>query len=140
MYLIELPFVKMSTDAVTPTRATERSVGLDFYSPANYIIPPHSQLLLPTEIKLRVLLRYYGRLASKSGLAILHQLHVGAGVIDPDYMAEIMVLLINTASCVHPIIKGDLIAQLILEKLSIPILKEVKELPPTARAAQGCGF
>ena len=42
---IELPFVKMSTDAVTPTRATEGLVGLDFYSPANYIIPPHSQLL-----------------------------------------------------------------------------------------------
>ena len=38
---IELPFVKMSTDAVTPTRATEGSVWLDFYSPANYIIPPH---------------------------------------------------------------------------------------------------
>ena len=39
---IELPFVKMSTDAVTPTRATEGSVGLDFYSPADYIIPPNS--------------------------------------------------------------------------------------------------
>ena len=51
MYLIELPFVKMSTDAVTSTTATERSVGLDFYSPANYIIPPHSQLLLPTELE-----------------------------------------------------------------------------------------
>ena len=140
MNYIELPFVKMSTDAVTPTRATEGSVRLDFYSPANYIIPPHSQLLLPTQIKLRVPLGYYGRLASKSGLAILHQLHVGAGVIDPDYMGEIMVLLINTASRVHPIIKGDPIAQLILEKVSIPILKEVKELPPTARGAQGCGF
>ena len=55
-------------------------------------------------------------------------------------MAEIMVLLINTASHVHPIINGDLIAQLILEKVSIPILKEVKELPPTARGAQGYGF
>ena len=33
---IELPFVKMSTNAVTPTRATEGSVGLDFYSPAKY--------------------------------------------------------------------------------------------------------
>ena len=49
---IELPFVKMSTNAVTPTRATDRSVGLDFYSPANYIIPPCSQLLIPTQIKL----------------------------------------------------------------------------------------
>ena len=140
MDLIELPFVKMSTDAVTPTRAKEGSVGLDFYSPADYIIPPHSQLLIPTQIKLRIPLGHYGRLASKSGLAILHQLHVGVGVIDPDYMGEIMVLLINTASRVHPIIKGDPIAQLILEKISIPILKEVKELPPTTRGAHGCGF
>ena len=137
---IELPFVKMSTDAVTPTRATEGSVGLDFYSPANYIIPPHSQLLIPTQIKLRIPLGYYGRLASKSGLAILHQLHVGAGVIDPDYTGEIMVLLINTASHVHHIIRGDPIAQLIVEKISIPMLKEIKELPPTARGAHGCGF
>ena len=140
MDLIELPFVKMSTNAVTPTRATEGSVGLDFYSPADYIIPPHSQLLIPTQIKLQIPLGYYDRLASKSGLAILHQLHVGAGVIDPDYTGEIMVLLINTASCVHPIMKGDPMAQLILEKVSIPILREVKELPPTTRGAHGCGF
>ena len=78
MELIELPFVRMSPNAVTPTRATEGSVGLDFYSPANYIIPPHSHLLIPTQIKFQNPLGHYGRLASKSGLAILHQLHVGA--------------------------------------------------------------
>ena len=66
MDLIELPFVKMSTNAVTPTRATEGSVGLDFYSPANYIIPPHSQSLIPTQIKLRIPSGHYGRLASKN--------------------------------------------------------------------------
>ena len=140
MELIELPFVKMSANVVTPTRATEGSVGLDFYSPADYIIPPHSQLLIPTQIKLQIPFGYYGRLASKSGLATLHQLHVGAGIIDPDYTGEIMVLMINTASCVYSIKKGDPIAQLILEKVSIPILREIKELPPTARGAQGCGF
>ena len=140
MHYIELPFVKMSADAVTPTRATEGSAGLDFYSPADYIISPHGQLLVPTQIKLQIPLGYYGRLASKSGLAILHQLHVGAGVIDPDYMGEIMVLLINTASHVYNIAKGAPIAQLILEKISIPILKEVNKLPPTTRGAQGCGF
>ena len=140
MELIELPFVKMSVNAVTPTRATEGSIGLDFYSPADYIIPPHSQLLIPTQIKLQIPLGHYGRLASKSGLAILHQLHVGVGVIGPDYTGEIMVLLINTASHVHPINRGDPIAQLILEQVSIPILREVKELPPTTRGAHGCGF
>ena len=140
MELIELPFVKMSVNAVTPTRATEGSIGLDFYSPSDYIIPPHSQLLIPTQIKLQIPLGHYGRLASKSGLAILHQLHVGAGVIDPDYTGEIMVLLINTASRVHSIKKGDPIAQLILEKVSVPILREVQQLPPTTRGAHGCGF
>ena len=139
MHCIELPFVKISADAVTPTRATVGSAGLDFYSPADYIIPPYGQLLVPTQIKLQIPLGYYGRLASKSGLAILHQLHVGAGVIDPDYTGEIMVLLINTASHVYNIAKGAPIAQLILEKISIPLLKEVKELPPTTRGAQGCG-
>ena len=140
MEFIELPFVKISSNVVTPTRAMEGSVGLDFYSPADYIIPPHSQLLIPTQIKLQIPLGYYGRLASKSGLAILHQLPVGAGVIDPDYTREIMVLMINTASRVYSIKKGDPIAQLILEKVSSPILREIKELPPTVRGAQGCGF
>ena len=140
MELIELPFVKMSVNAVTPTRATEGSIGLDFYSPVDYIIPPHSQLLIPTQIKPQIPLGHYGRLASKSGLAILHQIHVGVGVIDPDYTGEIMVLLINTASRVHPINRSDPIAQLILEKVSIPILREVKKLPPTTRGAPGCGF
>ena len=135
-----MPFIRMSSDAVTPTRATEGSVGLDFYSPAGYIIPPYTQLLVPTQIKLQIPLGYYGRLASKSGLAILHQLHEGAGVIDPDYTGEIMVLLINTSSHVYNVIKGAPIAQLILEKISIPILKEVKELSLTTRGAQGCGF
>ena len=123
MNYIELPFVKMSADAKILTRATEESAGLDFYSPADYIIPPHGQLLVPTQIKLRVPLGYYGRLASKSSLAILHQLHVGAGVIDPDYTGEIMVLLINTASHVHNLAKGTPIAQLILEKISTPPTK-----------------
>ena len=140
MDLIELPFVKMSANVVTPTRTTEGSIGLDFYSPTDYVIPPHSQLLIPTQIKLQIPLGYYGRLASKSGLAILHQLHVGAGVIDLDYTGEIMVLMINAASRVYSIKKGDPIAQLILEKVSIPILREIKELPPTVRGAQGCGF
>ena len=95
----------MSSDAITPTRATEESVGLDFYSPANYILPPYSKLLIPTQIKLRIPLGHYGRLASKSGLAILHHLHVGAGVIDPDYTGEIKVLLTNTAPYAHSIVR-----------------------------------
>ena len=62
---------------------------------------------------------------------MIHQVHVGAGVIDPDYTGKVKVLLINAAPCCHCIKGGDPIAQLILEKVSLPILKRVDELPPT---------
>ena len=40
MDYVEMLFVKMSSEAVIPTRATEHSVGLDFYSPSDYTMPP----------------------------------------------------------------------------------------------------
>ena len=107
MDYVELLFVKMSSKAVIPTRATEHSVGLDFYSPSDYIMPPCSHLQISTQIKVKVPLGHYGRLASKSGLSMIHQVHVGAGVIDPDYTGEVKVLLINTAPCYHYIRRGD---------------------------------
>ena len=60
-----------------------------------------------------------------------HKIHVGAGVIDPDYTGEIKVLLINDGKHYYQVNQGDPVAQLILEKASIPILKQVKELPTT---------
>ena len=48
-------FVKMSSKAVIPTRATEHSVGLDFYSPSDYIMPPCSHLQITTQIKVKSL-------------------------------------------------------------------------------------
>ena len=139
MKLMELPFVKMSAGVVTSTGATG-SVGLDFYTPVDCVMPPPSRFLIPIQIKLQIPLEYYGRLASKLSLAVLHQLHVGAGVIDPDYTGQIMVLMINAAPHVYSIKKGDPITQLILERVSITILREMKKLPPTIRRAQSCGF
>ena len=71
---------------------------------------------------------------------MIHQVHVGVGVIDPDYTGEVKILLINAAPYYHYIKKGDPIAQLILEKVSLPILRRVNELPPTKRGEYGCGF
>ena len=89
--------------------------------------------------KIRVALGHYGRLASKSGLAMKHQIHVGAGVIDPDYAGEVKILLFNARRYYYLIRKGDSRAQLILEKVSLPIPRKVDELPPTNRGEKGCG-
>ena len=139
MNSIELQFVKMSPEAVVPTKATKYSIWLDIYSPDNYLIRPNKQVLIQTQIKLGIPPGCYGRIASKSHLAVQNQVHVGAGVIDPDYTGEIKVLLINNSKHYYQVKKGEPIAQLILEKASMPILKQVKELPTTGRGDRGCG-
>ena len=139
MNFVELQIVKMSPEAVIPTRATKYSIGLDFYSPSDHLIHPKSQKQIPTQIKLGIPPGHYGRIAPKSGLAIKHQIHVGAGVIDPDYTGEIKILLINHGKHYYQVKQGDPIAQLILEKASMPILKQVKELPTASRGEKGCG-
>ena len=139
MDFVDMQIVKMSSKAVIPTTATKYSVGLDFYSPSDYLICPLSQIQIPTHIKIRVLLGHYGRLASKSGLAMKHHTHVDAGVIDPDYTGEVKILLFNAGRHYYLIRKGDPIAQLILEKVSLPILRKMDELPPTNRGEKGCG-
>ena len=139
MDFTELQFVKMSPRAVVPTKATKYSIGLDLHNPNNYLIRPKKQVLIPTQIKLGIPPGYYRRIASKSRLAIQNQIHVGAGVIDPDYTGEIKVLLINNSQHYYQVKEGEAIAQLILEKACIPILKQVNELPITGRGNRGCG-
>ena len=111
---------------------------MDLHNPDNYLIHPKKQVLIPTQIKLGILPEYYGRIASKSQLAIQNQVHVGAGFIDPDYTGEIKVLLINNSKHNYQIKEGEPIAQLILEKASMPILKQVQkevieDVGPTAK-------
>ena len=68
-----------------------------------------------------------------------HQIHVGARVIDPDYTGEVKILFFNARRHYCQIKEGDPIAQLILEKVSLPIQRKVDELPPTNRGEMGCG-
>ena len=53
---------------------------------------------------------------------------MGAGVIDPDHRGEIKALIINNSSDEITIKKDDHITQAILEKVSVPVIEEVKEL------------
>ena len=122
-----------------PTRATSKSVGLDLYSPTNVLIPAHDKVLVDLGIALQIPMGYYGRIASRSGLAIHHHIHVGAGVVDPDYIGSIHVLLMNFSSQDHVIEKNHQIAQMILEKVAYPIICEVSQMLLTECGTKGFG-
>ena len=105
METIKLPCLKTLPTAFMPISAASKSVGLDLYSPTNVLIPAHDKVLVDLGIALQIPMGYYGWIASRSGLAIHHHIHVGAGVVDPDYNASIHVLLMNFSSQDHVIEK-----------------------------------
>ena len=80
----------------------------------------------------------YSGIAPRSCLAT-KGISVGAGVIDPDYRAEVKVLLINHNSMNYEVRKGDLRAQLIVERLDDQDWMEVEGLDVTERAEKGFG-
>ena len=72
-------------------------------------------------------------------LAIHHHIHVGAGVVDPDYTGSIHVLLMNFSSQDHVIEKDHRIAQMILERVAYPVIFRYHKCVPTERGAKGFG-
>ena len=81
----------------------------------------------------------YGRIAPRSGLAVKNYIDVGAGVIDADYRGEVGVVLFNHYDEDFHIKKGDRFAQLILEQIKTPPVKETADLPSTERGEIGFG-
>ena len=139
MEAIELRCVKLLPTVHMPTCATPKSVGLDLYSPTSVLIPAHDKILIDMGIAFQIPMGYYGRIAPRSGLAIHHHIHVGAGVVDPDYTGSIHVLLMNFRSQDHVIEKNYRIAQMILEKVAYPIICELPQMLSTERGANGFG-
>ena len=107
------------------------------YSPMNVLIPAHDKVLVDMGVAFQIPMGYYGWIASRSGLAIHHHIHVGAGVVDPDYTGSIHVLLMNFSSQDHVIEKNHQIAQMILEKVACPVICEVSQMLTTEHGAKG---
>ena len=139
MEAIELPCVKLLLTACMPTHATPKSVGLDLYSLISVLILAHGKVLIDMGIAFQIPMGYYGQIVPRSGLAIHHHIHVGAGVVDPDYTGSVHVLLLNLSSQDHVIEVNHHTAQLILEKVAYPILCEVPQMLPTECGANGFG-
>ena len=139
METIKIPCVKLLPTACMPTHTTSKSVGLDLYSPTNVLIPAHDKILIDMGIAFQIPMGYYGWITSRSGLAIHHHIHVGAGVVDPDYTGSVHMLLMNLSSQDHVIDKNHHIAQMILEKMAYLVICEVSQMLPTEHGANGFG-
>jgi dUTP pyrophosphatase len=135
----ELQVKRLVQHAIVPTRGSAHAVGYDLYSVEDCSIPHGGRLLVGTGVAVVLPVNVYGRVAPRSGLTVKHGIHVGAGVIDPDYTGEIKVALFNLGDTPFEIKKGDRIAQLILERCETPYVREITEICETERGAGGFG-
>jgi len=125
-----------------PTRGTPGSAGFDLYAAQDYLVQPNTTgYAIGTDIKITKMPEgCYGRIAPRSGLAFKHHAHVLAGVIDPDYRGEVKVIITSPYQNFQ-ILKGDRIAQFILERYSneeITVISE-EEIEASTRGAGGFG-
>jgi len=130
---------KLSEHAVLPFRASEKAAGFDLSSAHDCIIAPRGKALVPTDLSIAIPDNCYGRIAPRSSLAWKNHIDVGAGVIDGDYRGPVGVVLFNHSEQEFKIYRGDRIAQLIIERISIPDVIEVDQIDDTERGLGGFG-
>ena len=132
-----MEIVLMNNNAIIPTRASKRSVGLDLYSSIDICIEVGSIKKSNTRIRVSLPEHSYGSIKDKSSLAATGLLTLG-GVIDNDYTGEIIIIMTSLTEPIK-IKQGQKIAQLIVSNIMYPEIKLVKFLKSTERNDKGFG-
>tara|TARA_R110002072_G_scaffold139483_1_gene283119 strand:+ start:8641 stop:9066 length:426 start_codon:yes stop_codon:yes gene_type:complete len=130
---------RLNDNATLPVRGSAGAVGYDLACIEDFVLDTQSHLLVPTGLGFQLPNGVYGRVAPRSGLTVKHGIHIGAGVIDPDYMGEVKVAMFNLGLAPVEFKKGDRVAQLILERCEVPDVVEVDILVATSRGDNGFG-
>ncbi len=122
-----------------PARQSDQAAGYDLHLDEDLVLFPNERKLVSTGIAVAIPYGYYGRIAPRSSLAVKKYIDIGAGVVDSDYRGEVKVLMIYSGKERLSLERGDRIAQLILEKITLPEIEIVSTLDSTERGAGGFG-
>ena len=125
-----------------PARAHPGDAGLDLHAAEDVSLKPGERASVSTGLAVAIPEGYAGFVVPRSGLAAKHGVGVvnAPGLIDCGYRGEIRVLLVNLdPSEAVELKRGERIAQLVIQRVEDVTLREVTELPPSARGEGGFG-
>lgn len=139
---IELPIQRLDPSVELPTYAYEGDAGLDLRSSEDVVLAPGERRLVSTGLAVAIPEGYAGFVQPRSGLALREGLSMAntPGLIDSHYRGELKVCAINLDphEPIH-IVKGERIAQLVIQRVPQVRLREVSELDATDRGTGGFG-
>ncbi|MGZ3697877.1 MAG: dUTP diphosphatase [Bdellovibrionota bacterium] len=133
-----LPVLRLTSDAVLPTRAHADDAGLDLYGLEEVTLNPREGRALKTGVALALREGCVGLVADRSSMA-KRGLKTAGGVIDAGYRGEIQIVIWNMSDQPQHLKKGDRIAQLLILPIETPMPQEVTELPGSQRGEKGFG-
>jgi len=131
------------SDIELPSYATAGSAGMDIRAALkdDVIIEPGKVELIPTNLSVEIPFGYEIQVRPRSGLAANHSIGIlnSPGTIDSDYRGEVKIILMNFGKENFKISRGDRIAQIIVSKVYIAKIEEVKDLNSSHRGEGGFG-
>ncbi|KAG6502417.1 hypothetical protein ZIOFF_042310 [Zingiber officinale] len=134
----ELLVKRISSLAQLPIRRTPGAAGYDISITHAQDIPALNRSLLSTGICIQIPQNTYARIAPRSSTALRGIIIMG-GVIDSDYRGEIKIMAFNTTNEDIFLNRQECIAQLIIEHIATPNVREVELLGSTDRGTSGFG-
>lgn len=136
---LKLKAFLQSEHATLPKRGSALAAGFDLSSAVDAIVPSRGRACISTGVVVSIPQGHYGRIASRSGLALNKGIDVGAGVIDRDYRSTVGVVLFNHGIEDFHVKVGDRIAQLILTKISECDVEQVLSIDDLSKTERGEG-
>lgn len=125
--------------AYMPERAHPDDAGADLRTPTGFTLAAHKAAIIDTGVHVAIPIGYFGKLESKSGLHITHQIVCPGGVIDAGYTGSIIVRLENHSDEDYVFCTGDKIAQLVILPCLTCGFEQVDDLDDTERGTDGFG-
>ena len=135
---------KIGTEIPLPYYATPGAAAMDLHACLEepVVIPAGERRVIPTGLAIALpSADYVALVLARSGLGVKHGVAPAncVGVIDSDYLGEILVGLQNSGREDFPIRPGDRIAQLMVVPAVQARIRLVEELDETQRGAGGFG-
>lgn len=131
--------VMLDEGAFMPTRAHDTDAGLDLMAKERVKIWPGMSACIDTGVHIELPHGYYGKIESKSGLNVKHNIVSCGGVIDEGYTGSVVVKLYNLGDKAYVFNPGDRVAQLVIQPYIAPELEVTECLSETDRGNNGFG-
>ena len=125
-----------------PVYAHPGDAGADLVSTDDVVLEPGERATVGTGLKIALPNGYVGFVVPRSGLAMKHGITIvnSPGTVDAGYRGEIKVTLLNTdVTEAVKLVRGDRVAQLVIQKVERARFLPAETLPGSHRGDGGFG-